>query len=390
MKNRIVIVIILVFGIILVPTLAGTPKHKAIASTSSVTLVSHTVNPLPGGGEVYSYTLSNGNVLDDPIPPSGFNPLAASTSQLAEYDLPPKPVDSTELASWQLQMSSFKSKSIPTSTQDAFDFASMSEPVGTHYVTNSSATSVRWGGYYAVGGTPGTSTYVAVKDELTVPSVGWTSSCSSIYGIPIMGSSWIGLGGGTNGSTSLIQQGLEWCEGGYMSSSPGWEMFGEALDSTNLNPPGPLCGVTTFQSSGDQLYLNMSYQQSSQTAYFYIDNVTTGVVTSCSLGMSNSYYDGSTADWINEQINPGSCINALANYSSYNMNDDYAELNSDGTWVSLGSQTNYQIYTATQPPTAPQYWDQTPGGISNDSYGTNDSFNMTWNAWTFSGSPSYC
>lgn len=368
----------------------GTATVAHSATSNAVTLVSSTITPMPGGGENYSYTLSDGRVMNDPVPPSGFNPLDATAEQLAEYDLPARPTSGSELSAWNTQMSTFKSKSVPTSTRDAFDFLKMSQPEGGGFVTNGTATAPNWGGYNAVGGSPGTNAYVAIKDELKVPSVGYTSSCSSIYGVPIMGSSWIGLGGGTNGSTALIQQGLEWCEGGYMSSSPGWEMFGEALNSSNQNPPGPLCGVSTIQSAGDQLYMNMSYQSSSQTAYFYIDNVTTGVITSCSSGISSSYYDGSTADWINEQVFGNLCINALVNYSSYNFNDAYTELSSSGSWTSLGSQTNAQIYTATTPPTSPQYWDQTPGSIGNDSYGTNDSFSMTWNAWDYSGSLPYC
>lgn len=181
--------------------MANTTKSSV---TNSVTLSSHTMTRLPDGGENYNHTLSDGRQLNVPIPPSDFNPLSASANQFEDYDLPAKPINSVDLSSWRLQMSTYKSKAVPTSTQDAFDFASMSQPVNKHYMTNgsSTATSVRWGGYNAVGGVPGTAPYVAIKDEITVPSVGYNSSCSSIYGVPIMGSSWVDLGGGTNGSTS--------------------------------------------------------------------------------------------------------------------------------------------------------------------------------------------
>ncbi|MHB1504788.1 MAG: G1 family glutamic endopeptidase [Acidimicrobiales bacterium] len=353
-------------------------------STAGVTASSGT--PAPGGGTVYGYDFTNGRRLRVVVPPSGFDPTTASAHQLQEYGFPPRPGQSSTARSWQHAMASYRYTTSP-SAESAARFANatssgaMVAPSTVTPGSTSDTTNSHWGGYIAGNQAAYTPTYVAVQGAFMTPSF-TPDSCTNSEGNWTAGTFWTGLGGWV--SNSLIQQGLTWCFGGYMSSSPGWQAFGEAIDN-NSNPPGPLCGQTLFVSPGDTTYMNMSYEQSSETAYFYLENEATGQSASCSmyLGNSNGYYDGSTADWISEQPITSSCIWALPDYGAFTYHHAYAQLNSNDAWVTLGSQSNSLIDTGYGE--APAYWSQYTDALS-----TNTSFLQNWSNYFYTGSLSAC
>jgi hypothetical protein len=59
---------------------------------------------LPDGGTQYTYRQASGNLVSEPIPPAGFDPVTASASQLAEYGLEPRPTSPSALSDWNEEM----------------------------------------------------------------------------------------------------------------------------------------------------------------------------------------------------------------------------------------------------------------------------------------------
>lgn len=47
------------------------------------------------------------------MPPTGFNPLLATTTQLAEYGFPPRPTSQAQLPAWKALMAAAKNYVIP-------------------------------------------------------------------------------------------------------------------------------------------------------------------------------------------------------------------------------------------------------------------------------------
>lgn len=384
--------ILVLFAVLLAlasaPAVAGA-SSSADTSATAPGVSSESTSALPGGGHEYTYRFSNGRSLNDPIPPSGYSPAIASAASLQEYAFPPRPTSQAALAAWTTAMQDYRSTTKPTATA-ASDFAdSAPAPSGQYGVTASPGASAtaygrsgNWGGYVANGGAAYTATYVSNEEAFVVPAIA-PDSCTNGSGQWAMEAIWGGLGGYNSGS--LIQQGLTWCFGGNMSSSPGWEAFGEAIDN-NSNPPGPLCGETLFIPAGDTAYMNMSYQQSSETAYFFVENENTGQTVQCPFPLGSSgYYDGSTSDWISEQPYNGSstCQWSLADYGSVTMTDANTKLASNGALVSLGSQSNTLIDTGLDE--SPYYWSQYADGLS-----SNTSFLTNWYASRYTGDIAAC
>src|SRR5262249_39592135 len=181
-----------------------------------------------------------------------------------------------------------------------------------------------WGGWAA--GSPGTHahTYVAIKTVFWIPS---SSGCGSSTGV----SFWIGLGG-TYSANELVQQGVE-CGNGNLGSGSVYRPFHEFA---NIEDPVHFCNnwTTWTFSQNDKIYQNMSFQTSSNTAHFYIEDETTGVIHSCALTPPGGWgpWNLSTAEWI------GEAFSQAYNFGSVHFTDAMTELYSNSTWVTLGSQ----------------------------------------------------
>jgi len=340
-----------------------------------------TTTALPGGGYVITYTGANGYSLAITVPPAGFQPLTASADQLTEYGFPGRPSDPDALAAWEAAMSAYQSTIVP-SAAGATEFLDGTNPSGAFQNSTTDEKYPNWGGYVAHGAA---GTYVGVEASVVVPD---SISCTE-SGNDVRGGIWLGLGGYTG--SSLIQEGMDWCNG-IDSGYAGWQAFGEAIDAANPeNPPGPLCGDDLVPPAGDTVYMNMSYEGSNQTAYFYLeDEGPNGSGTAqCSFDLAtssppNQYYDGRYADWITEQLgNPGDCIVPLVDYSEYGWSDAQATLGSNGSLVSLGSQPNYAIDTGNGE--SPTEWSQQPTNPPGSK-----TFDQKWEHYFYTGSLPAC
>ena len=54
----------------------------------------------------------------------------------------------------------------------------------------------------------------------------------------------------------------------------------------------------------------------SGTAYWFVEDLTTGKYTTAPLSNASSYYDGSSAEWIDERTTFGTTPSPLANYGA--------------------------------------------------------------------------
>src|SRR2546428_5394486 len=98
----------------------------------------------------------------------------------------------------------------------------------------------------------------------------------------------------------------------------------------NGQNPIAFCGYTTWTlPAGQEIYQNMSFQTSNNTAFFYIEDETSGVVHSCSrTPYSGWHWDQNTAEWEIEAP-----TGTAVNFHSVSWSDVMTELYSNGAWV---------------------------------------------------------
>lgn len=78
----------------------------------------------------------------------------------------------------------------------------------------------------------------------------------------------------------------------------------------------------------------MSYEVSNKIANFYVEDETTGTTHSCSIAPPSGWsYDDNTAEWISEAP-----AHSAVDFGKVNFTNTQAELDSTGSWVTLGSQ----------------------------------------------------
>lgn len=272
---------------------------------------------LPDGATVTTYDLPDGSVMTVTTPPVGFSPLSATNAQLAEIGFPERPASDEELADWTAAMSSYTSDLAPTGPLAVAESGGGSAL--TTYYRN-------WAGY--IDGTLNTQshTYVATKGVFYVPTNKQTCDLTDPTGF------WIGLGGTYDGH-DLVQQGIECGDTTDLGTGSGYKAFTEFA---NTQAPMKFCGYGWTLAAGDKIYGNMSFQSSSNTAYFYLDDETTGAIHSCSrTGPANWNWDLNTAEWIGEAASPA---NSAVEFTAVNFSDANVELSSTSTWVTMGSQ----------------------------------------------------
>ena len=136
------------------------------------------LTPLPDGGTEYSYWVpaDPSSVVNVPIPPAGFTPVDASAAQLAEYGFPVRPTDSTALATWTQEMSTYQTRLVPDPTLD------FSSPIDGFDHEPPPADYANWGGYISklLPGELADPHFVGVTGEFAVPTT--NNSCGEFPG----------------------------------------------------------------------------------------------------------------------------------------------------------------------------------------------------------------
>lgn len=325
-------------------------------SAEGVVDVQPAVTHLSGGTVKTTYQLPDGQALTSTTPPVGFDPLVASDAALQEYGFPERPTDPSALADWTTAMDAYTSDSPPSEPLQIATSITASLEYAPQYGWN-------WGGYIA--GTQQTQShwFVALKDAFSLPSTGGKCLPQNYNDLGF----WIGLGGTLAGANTLVQQGVV-CGNSDVGSGSSWRPF---IEFANTTGPFAFCGYSAWTpADGSEIYENMSYQTSSNEANFYLENETTGVAHSCSLGAPNGWsFDGNTAEWIGEAP-----AGQAAKFGSVTFTDANAELGSSGSWVTLGSRTLTEVaagYSASN-------YCIVPGDVGSDA----QSFTDSWGSGT--------
>jgi len=290
---------------------------------------------LPDGGSEYVFSGSDPSTsLKIPVPPSGFTPLTATPVQLEEYGFPPRPSGGPALQNWIQAMQAYKGTPTPTLVVKVFaatDPTNQAQPAAQPppgALPAGSIPSGNWSGWTGVGGP---TTYVALSGDSSVP-VATGAGCSNQRM-----TDWTGLGGSSM-SLPLIQSGIDFNN----LVTDAWVPFYEVMEANGAgNIHSKIGNPAVHLNDGDGVYMYTDYQQSNSQADFYIEDTTTGTVSSLEkTGVSSSYYDGSTADWINEDF----LGNNLKQYSPFGWKNMQALL-SNGNWKSPGSVENNKYLT---------------------------------------------
>jgi len=287
----------------LVQTAAAAPGNPC--ASGETWLQPTTVENLPDGGHLDDYWI-NGALNQVPVPPPGFKPSVASTELLARYGFPERPSDVGAFKLWNEEMSVWHP------TQDL----GLCE-------TNMKATiltSPVWAGFDAGWSS---NLFIAVQGDFKQPTRGSTS-CSNAQEV-----SWVGLGG-TSSTLPLIQAGSGMDAGGgyyawYEYLKPGGGINLTKMPSVTVHPGDSMHSYVVHQTSG-----------LGQTT-FYVQDGTTGTSQSVIVNLDSTYYDGTTAEWIDERptASGGSPL-PLANFGTVNWTNVQAQ-KSTGTWYNLGS-----------------------------------------------------
>ncbi len=254
----------------------------------------------PDGGTDYLFKLDD-ELVEMPVPPTGWTPLDATAEELWRYGFPERPTAVDDLASWRS------------------DWAKYKRPTGTPGMCRSKSTwatlttddNVHWGGYLAQP-SPG-NRFKAISGEFDQPSR-LSSSCPNAQQLL-----WVGLGGHrarSDGTWGLIQMGTQSTPAG--SPKLWWENIG-------IDSDGALIGVPLMEVSGmsvqrgDHVKLSLDYDTSGdRTVFLWTNETTSQSVTVVKTISESRFYDGRDGDWVIErpQISGDGSLARLQNFGS--------------------------------------------------------------------------
>jgi hypothetical protein len=290
-------------------------------------------SPLPSGGYQISYNLAEGSTVSVPHPPASFDPLTASAETLEEYGLPPRPpAGSAALAEWEEEMEHLgpQSNELCSSSTESFSEPGEEGSLFPEEEENeegeaSNGQADAWAGFV--------STYFedpekfrAVEGNFVQPST-FTSSCR-----PNKVSSWVGLGG-YNGAKGLMQAGVT-VE--YLGTILLWYEWLRGKDPKNI-PPEPITQLEHVVEDADVIHVRVSYNSAKHKAFFYMNDWTQEKPGWMIVRKFNGakWYNGKTAEWINERGSVGHKPLALKKFSPVHWFGARAE-EGDGSLHAVG------------------------------------------------------
>lgn len=265
----------------------------------------------PDGGYRYNYNI-DGQVSEFPVPPTSFRPDNASNAQLLEYGFPSRPTDALALAQWRADFSDYRNTGTPQicltkKFVEPYIVAPMAGTAGT-------ANSYNWSG-----------TTENAPDAWVAVSGNWVQSAAGSCGCGTGNTdeaSWVGLGGYY--TQSLIQAGTDMY--GTPSNLYAWFEYLHPCEPYGCNVQEvDLQNVTV--AAGDSIHVFVSYETSSGSADCLVCSA--GSCQPMLMQLNSTYYDGSSAEWIDERpmYCQAGCYKPLTNFD-YNNWSGFAEDNS--------------------------------------------------------------
>jgi Peptidase A4 family len=267
-------------------------------------------------------------------PPAGFDPLAASASDLLRYGLPARPDSGPHLERYKRVFGQLKSKI--HFIQPTFQVnANKRHGPRQRRVGDAPETSTNWSG--GVVYAPSGQSFKWVEGDWVVPDVGAPTQNQWYYC-----ASWIGIDG--DQSPDVCQAGVE-CQVYQSGSSvtrtiyPWWEWY-----------PNPEVQITNLPvSPGDMITMLICSTQGagSTSATVYFTNRTTGATATFTTTPPSGYQlVGNCAEWIVEAPTVGGAQSAIADYGETFFSVCEAVTNS-GTTVDGGTGDSISLVNGT-------------------------------------------
>jgi hypothetical protein len=252
------------------------PQSRALGATDNPQ-----ITKVEGGGTKYSYAVpgASDEYITVSEPPTGFDPLAASDAELQTWGLPPRPSNEAGREQWREMVGSYKYTTPHESCRQT-------DPNRVH-AYQGSFFSGNWSGYeneasnnrfkwHAVMG----NTYMAVDHGSCNPSADVAQ--------------WVGLGG--NGA-GFIQAGVENRSGIYYEA---WIEWWSGNQRYYYEPVLYQGGAPYIVGPNQFIRMYVGYNWSLEEYYVYLTNDYTGQTELVQGKIGHQFYDGSTAEWIDE------------------------------------------------------------------------------------------
>jgi hypothetical protein len=287
------------------------------------------------GSNVFAQPASTGatNSLQPffaPVPPEGFDPVAASDADLRTYGFPPRPtLPSTGYPSWVNMVRAAKNRIANPSIE-------MTNIVHRPPQKSGPVASVDYGNWSGIYVTGPPNYFMAngsyVVGVFSVPTI--NTSVENCYYGPYITSMWVGFDGavGTAGAGDVLQAGIDAnaCPVNGFPATPYKVWY--AWPSTGCDPNVPGCSEAAINGftvhPGDTMAVTVTYYTTNPNGNAFIVDYSTGQYVS--VGFNRSFgvsgFQGSSAEWIVER--PGLVSNPsldydLADYVSFHMDGSY-------------------------------------------------------------------
>lgn len=312
----------------------ATPSSQPVScqadDMSTVPVVSST--QLDDGGTTYTFQL-DGSTFNSSVPPSNFDPVTATDDQLQTYGFPPRPTNPTDLQQWTQTWQGATISGAPAFCEGDQTAAPVQQ-LRPSPSDSSNSTSYNWAGTIAHNDT---GQFVAAEGD-------WPQSGAKSCGCSTSDtdeSTWVGLGG--DNTQALLQAGTDMQGTGSSATLFAWW---EYLHKCPSGSPGcnpyeiPFANLSV--SAGDPIHVYISYQTSNNLASFLLCDA--GSCKDATRTLDSSYFDGSTAEQIDERpsFSCGSncqCYKALTNFVYNNWTNMQAEY-ANGNWIDEGDHSH--------------------------------------------------
>lgn len=280
------------------------PYHyteSAVQACGYATYPMLAASDLAGGGSSVKYKV-NGSIVTELIPPPGFRPTSASAAQLNEYGFPPRPTNSTQLAAWEKEMSSWTGAAPPT------PFLTQ---VHTHtdMIADTESNNI-WAGYVITAQPSSISSFSQAEGFYDEPTFA-PSRCASTTEV-----TWAGLGG-WNGASPLAQNGTVWNSNGVDAHQAWWEI----VPGFNLMP------INYHAIPGELFDASVRVVDTGYRFWFYNFAGNSDAFDVQYTGSTNS----ATAEVVIERPTVGNTPTNLANFQTLTVEDSEARVNFEGS-----------------------------------------------------------
>jgi hypothetical protein len=265
--------------------------------------------------------------------PDGFDPTAASASELEQYGYPRRP-DITDNKAYSHWLQAVTVTRITPELVATTRYHRPNQRVGKSATVDNTthSTSGNWSGWSLIGGSP---VFDEVVGEWIVPNVGNTSSKESGYM-----SEWVGIDGNCK-CNDLIQDGTEQQFTGGKPSYYAWIEF--IPQSEVVIPNFPVAPGDVIQA-----YSAVGVKSGKIVGLYYMANLNTKKAISASIAIPpKTAFSGLSAEWIVERTEVGgSFSNPLPYYARTYMNDAWAYRSGSSHAIDYTSEANENIVMA--------------------------------------------